>query len=228
MPQTSASATRTDGPGDAARSGSQGDRNRTADAATSVRDEPTGLKRRAFTADLEAIRKRARENMMDGALTRSYALDRAQAVEVLNGALATELVCTLRYKRHAFMAKGPMSESIAAEFAEHAAQESAHADMLAARIVQLDGAPDFNPQGLAERSHADYVEATTLREMVEENLVAERIAIDTYREMILWFGDADTTTKRMLESILAEEEEHADDMSDLLEKGQWYKETATN
>lgn len=186
MSQTSPSAGRTNGHGSAARDEPRGNRARSAEPAAAVRDEPTGLKRGDFAADLDAIRKRARENMMDGAVTRSYALDREQAVKVLNGALATELVCTLRYKRHAFMAKGPMSESIAAEFAEHATQESAHADMIAARIVQLDGAPDFNPQGLAERAHADYIEGATLREMVEENLVAERIAIDTYREMILW------------------------------------------
>lgn len=174
-----------------------------------------------FPKDLAAIRERARKDMMDGAVTGSYRRNKEQACKVLNGALATELVCILRYKRHAFMAKGPMSESIKAEFTLHAAEETVHADQLAGRIVQLGGEPDFNPATLVARSHADYVEGENLRQMVEENLVAERIAIDSYREMIEWFGDADTTTKRMLEGILAQEEEHADDMADLLERGQF-------
>jgi bacterioferritin len=156
--------------------------------------------------------------MSDGAVTAGYGKDPAQAHQVLNSALATELVCVLRYKRHSFMASGPFAEPIAQEFAKHADEEQAHADMLARRIVQLGGEPDFSPDGLASRSHADYVEGSNLKEMIQENLVAERIAIDSYREMARWFGDDDPTTKRILESILAQEEEHADEMSDLLQK----------
>lgn len=174
-----------------------------------------------FLADIKAIRARAREQMSDGAVTAGYSKDIKQALEVLNSALATEIVCVLRYKRHSFMAVGAYAEPIAKEFAAHAAEEQAHADLLAARIVQLGGAPDFSPDGLSTRAHADYVECDTLEEMIKENLVAERIAIDTYREMARWFGDDDPTTKRMLEGILSQEEEHADDMADLLQKNQF-------
>ena len=174
-----------------------------------------------FVADIEAIRRRAREQMKDGAVTAGYGKDLQQALAVLNSALATELVCVLRYKRHSFMAVGIFAEPIAQEFATHASEEQAHADLLAGRIVQLGGAPDFSPDGLSSRAHADYVECDTLKEMIQENLVAERIAIDTYREMVRWFGDDDPTTKRILEGILAQEEEHADELADLLQKNQF-------
>jgi bacterioferritin len=179
------------------------------------------LTRQPFLADIKAIRERARQHMDDGAVTAGYGKDRAQAHAVLNSALATELVCVLRYKRHSFMAAGIYAEPIAQEFAQHAAEEQAHADQIARRIVQLGGAPDFSPEGLSSRSHADYVEGNDLKEMIQENLVAERIAIDTYREMVRWFGDDDPTTKRILEGILAQEEEHADELSDLLQKNQF-------
>ena len=176
--------------------------------------------RQPFVADIKAIRERARNHMADGAVTAGYGKDQAQAHAVLNSALATELVCVLRYKRHAFMAVGIYAEPIAQEFAQHAAEEQAHADQIARRIVQIGGAPDFSPDGLTSRAHADYVECENLKEMIQENLVAERIAIDTYREMVRWFGDDDPTTKRILEGILAQEEEHADELSDLLQKTQ--------
>ena len=177
-----------------------------------------GAGRSPFVADIAAIRDRARKRMLDGAVTESYDLDKKTACQVLNDALATELVCVLRYKRHAFMARGPNSEPIANEFAAHAAEEAAHADLIAARIVQLGGEPDFSPDSLSDRSHSEYVEGTDLRSMIEEDLVAERIAIDSYRQMVLWFGDKDSTTRRMLEEILAKEEEHADELADLLQK----------
>lgn len=177
--------------------------------------------RQPFLADMKAIRDRARQHMGDGAVTSGYGKDLPQALEVLNAALATELVCVLRYKRHSFMAAGIYAEPIAKEFAAHADEEQAHADLLAKRIVQLGGAPDFSPEGLASRAHADYVECDNLKEMIEENLVAERIAIDTYREMARWFGNDDPTTKRLLEGILSQEEEHADELADLLQKNQF-------
>lgn len=173
--------------------------------------------RQPFLADIKAIRERARQHMDDGAVTAGYGKDRQQAFQVLNSALATELVCVLRYKRHSFMAAGIYAEPIALEFAKHADEEQAHADSLARRIVQLGGEPDFSPEGLASRAHADYVECDNLKEMIQENLVAERIAIDTYREMARWFGDDDSTTKRLLEGILSQEEEHADELADLLQ-----------
>lgn len=176
--------------------------------------------RQPFLADIKAIRERARQHMDDGAVTAGYGKDLEQVFEVLNAALATEIICVLRYKRHSFMAVGIYAEPIAQEFAQHAAEEQAHADLLASRIVQLGGEPDFSPDGLSARAHADYVECGSLREMIQENLVAERIAIDTYREMVRWFGDDDPTTKRMLEGILSQEEEHADELSDLLQKSQ--------
>jgi bacterioferritin len=167
--------------------------------------------------DVPTLRKRAREKMDEGAVTAGYTLESGQVCDLLNEALATELVCVLRYKRHYFMAQGIVGAPVAAEFLAHANEEAEHADQLAGRIVQLGGAPNFNPDGLASRSHAEYVEGNSLVDMIRENLVAERIAIDSYREMILFLGDRDTTTKRMLESILAVEEHHADDMKDLLE-----------
>jgi len=169
-----------------------------------------------FVADLEAIRKRAREHIETGAVTAGYKGDSKAVVEVLQETLATEIVCMLRYKRHYFMAQGIAAEGVAQEFQEHAAEEAAHADKIAARIVQLGGAPNFNPEGLAERSSSEYVEGVDLRDMIKEDLVAERVAIDTYREIIAFVGEDDPTTRRMLEDILAVEEEHAEDMASLL------------
>jgi bacterioferritin len=167
-----------------------------------------------FNIDISTIRENARRNVTEGAHTASYQGDVAEVVELLNHALATELVCVLRYKLHHFTATGISSESIASEFAVHAQEEQEHADRIAARIVQLGGTPDFSPQGLTERAHSDYVACETLEEMIRENLIAERIAIDTYREMIRYLGDKDPTTRRMLEDILAVEEEHADELGD--------------
>lgn len=171
----------------------------------------------AFLSDIQTIRKRAREHIAQGAVTPGYTADRDTVVRLLNEALATEIVCTLRYKRHYFMAKGIHAEGVAAEFLEHAQDEQQHADRIAERITQLGGAPDFSPDGLASRSHAEYVEGDTLEDMIKEDLVAERIAIDSYKEMVLYLGDDDPTSRRMLEDILATEEEHADDMANLLE-----------
>lgn len=170
-----------------------------------------------FELDIDAIRKRAREHVEDGAVTDGYRGDRDTVLRLLNEALATEIVCVLRYKRHHFMAKGINAEPAAAEFAEHAAEEQQHADRIAERIVQLGGAPNMNPEGLLQRSHSEYVEADSLKDMIRENVVAERIAIDSYRQMIDYIGDNDPTTRRMLEEILAVEEEHADELSDFLE-----------
>lgn len=167
-----------------------------------------------FNIDISAIRENARKDVLEGAHTSSYQGDIEEVIELLNHALATELVCVLRYKMHYFTAVGLNSESIASEFAIHAQDEQEHADRIAARIVQLGGKPDFSPQGLAERSHSDYVACANLEEMIRENLIAERIAIDTYREMIRYIGDKDPTTRRMLEDILAKEEEHADELAD--------------
>ncbi len=169
-----------------------------------------------FLSDVKTLRERARRHMEQGAVTEGYRADREAVIKVLNEALATELVCVLRYKRHYFMAQGPAAQLAAQEFLQHANEEQAHADQIAARIVQLDGEPDFDPQGLASRSHAEYVAGTTLAEMLREDLVAERIAIDSYREMIAWLGNDDPTTRKMLEEILAVEEEHAEDLKSLL------------
>ncbi len=166
--------------------------------------------------DVAAIR-RAAANLDDGAVTEGYQADREAVIAMLNDALATELLCVLRYKRHYFMATGIHAASVAAEFAAHADEEMAHADLLAKRIVELRGAPDFSPDGLTGRSHAEYVEGDSLKSMIKENLVAERIAIESYREMIAYLGDQDPTTRRMLEQILASEEEHAEDLSSLLD-----------
>lgn len=167
-----------------------------------------------FQIDISVIRENARKDVLEGAHTSSYQGDIEEVIELLNQALATELVCVLRYKMHHFTAVGLSSESIASEFAVHAQDEQEHADRIAGRIVQLGGKPDFSPQGLAERSHSDYVVCNRLDEMIRENLIAERIAIDTYREMIRYIGDKDPTTRRMLEDILAKEEEHADELAD--------------
>lgn len=169
-----------------------------------------------FVSDVKLLRDRARQHIAEGAVTSGYRADRETVVKVLNDALATELVCVLRYKRHQFMAKGIHAAGVAAEFAEHAAEEQGHADLLAERIVQLGGAPNFSPEGLATRSHAEYVEGKDLADMIKEDLVAERIAIASYGEVIRYLGDDDPTTRVMLEGILATEEEHADDLSSLL------------
>lgn len=171
----------------------------------------------AQLTDVQTLRQRARQNIEDGAVTEGYHADRKTVLRLLNESLATELVCYLRYKRHYFMATGLKAGVAAAEFLEHATQELQHADLLAERIMQLGGEPDFNPHGLAERSHAEYVAGANLREMITENLVAERIAIDSYREIVVYLGDDDPTTRRLFEEILAQEEEHADDMADLLQ-----------
>ncbi len=178
--------------------------------AQAVPDKP-------FLTDIKTLRERARQHIEDGAVTQGYKVNRDTAVKILNEALATELVCVLRYRRHYFMANGIHAEGVAAEFLQHSNEEQAHADQIAARIVQLKGEPDFNPQGLLSKSHAEYVEGETLVDMIREDLVAERIAIDSYREMITYFGNDDPTSRRMLEGILAMEEEHADDLVSLLE-----------
>jgi bacterioferritin len=171
----------------------------------------------AFESDIKAIRARARKHMTDGPITDSYTADRQRVIEVLNEALATEIVCVLRYKKHYFSAKGINASQIAAEFLNHANEEDAHADQIASRITQLQGEPNFNPEGLASRSHSEYDESEDLIDMIKEDLVAERIAIESYNEMIRWIGDKDPVTRRMLEDILAMEEEHADDMLNLIE-----------
>ena len=170
-----------------------------------------------FVMDLERIRQQARKDMDEGPVTSTYGADRETVLKLLNGALATELVCVLRYKRHYFMAQGIHAESVAAEFLEHAREEQQHADQIAERITQLGGEPDFSPDGLASRSHAEYVEGGSLEEMIKEDLVAERIAIDSYREIVNYLADADPTTRRLMEEILAKEEEHADDLANLIE-----------
>ena len=174
------------------------------------------MKPQEFLSDIQTLRRRAREHIERGAVTPGYAADRETVIKLLNEALATELVCVLRYKRHHFMAAGINADSVATEFSEHATEEQAHADQIAARIVQLGGEPNFSPEGLASRSHAEYVEGSSLLDMIREDLVAERIAIDSYREMINYLGADDSTTRRMLEEILAKEEEHAEDLSTLL------------
>ena len=171
-----------------------------------------------FLTDIKTLRERARKHIENGAVTEGYKADRGTVVKLLNEALATELVCVLRYKRHYFMAAGINAESVAAEFLQHANEEQGHADLIARRIVQLKGEPDFNPEGLLTRSHAEYVEGDTLTDMIKEDLVAERIAIDSYRDMINYFGNDDPTSRRMVEGILAMEEEHADDLVNLLKK----------
>lgn len=170
----------------------------------------------SFRADVEAIRRRARAKMEDGAVTAAYRADRNRVIGVLNEALATEIVCILRYKNHYFVASGINAQPVATEFLEHANEEQQHADWLCQRIMQLGGTPNMNPEGLAGRSHAEYVDGGTLEEMIRENLVAERIAIEAYAEIIRWLGDDDPTTRRLLEDILKAEEEHADDLASLL------------
>jgi bacterioferritin len=166
--------------------------------------------------DVPTLRKRARQHIDDGSVTAGYSANREIVLRLLNDSLATELVCVLRYRRHHFMARGIHSQSVAQEFLDHSNEELGHADEIAERIVQLGGEPDFAPTGLVGRSHAEYVEGDTLASMIKEDLVAERIAIDSYRDIIKYLGDQDPTTRRMMEGILAVEEEHADDLADLL------------
>ena len=175
------------------------------------------MAKKPFLTDIKTLRARARQHIQDGAVTRSYKADRKTVLKLLNEALATEIVCVLRYRRHHFMAAGMNAEPVAQEFLVHANEEQQHADQIAGRIVQLNGEPNFSPEGLLSRSHAEYVEGETLVDMIKEDLVAERIAIDSYREMIEYIGSKDTTTTRMMEGILAMEEEHADDLVGLLE-----------
>ncbi|MGK0223845.1 MAG: bacterioferritin [Limisphaerales bacterium] len=173
-----------------------------------------------YNSDINTIRKNAREHIVQGAVTSGYSANRESVVEMLNTALATELVCILRYKHHYYMASGVHAQVAAEEFYEHAIEEQGHADSLASRIVQLGGVPNLSPEGLHKRSHSEYVPATTLPEMIRENLVAERIAIDSYRNMIQYLGNDDPTTRGLLEEILAVEEEHADDLSGLMTREQ--------
>jgi bacterioferritin len=171
-----------------------------------------------FLTDIKTLRERARQHIENGAVTQGYSADRETVIKLLNEALATEIVCVLRYRRHYFMASGINAESVAAEFLQHSNEEQGHADQISQRIVQLQGEPNFNPEGLLTRSHAEYVEGTSLTDMIKEDLVAERIAIDSYREMVNYLGSDDPTTRRMMEDILAVEEEHADDLVNMLQK----------
>jgi bacterioferritin len=171
-----------------------------------------------FVSDIQNIRKRAREHIERGAVTDGYKADRDTVIRILNEALATEIVCVLRYKYHYYMATGINAQSVAAEFLAHANEEQGHADRIAERITQLGGAPNLSPEGLLTRSHSEYVEGDDLVDMIRENLIAERIAIDSYREIVTYLGAADPTTRRIMEEILAVEEEHADDMNTLLEQ----------
>jgi bacterioferritin len=171
-----------------------------------------------FMTDIQTLRQRAREHIEQGAVTPGYSADRDIVIKLLNESLATEIVCVLRYKRHYYMASGINAQSVAAEFLQHANEEQMHADQIAARIVQLGGEPNFSPEGLLTRSHSEYVAGTSLTDMIREDLIAERIAIDSYREMIGYLGTDDPTTRRMMEGILAMEEEHADDLVNLLEE----------
>ena len=174
------------------------------------------MSEKPFLTDVTELRRRARQHIEDGAVTDGYRGNRETVIKLLNEALATEIVCVLRYKRHYFMAQGIHADPIANEFLQHANEEQGHADELAGRIVQLGGSPNFSPEGILSRSHSEYVEGTTLIEMIREDLVAERVAIDSYTEMIRYVGDDDITTRRILEGILAVEEEHADDLASFL------------
>ena len=171
-----------------------------------------------FLTDIQTLRTRARQHIERGAVTPGYRAHRETVIKLLNEALATEIVCVLRYKRHFFMATGINAQSVAQEFLQHANDEQAHADQIAQRIVQLGGEPNFSPDGLTTRSHSEYVEGESLVDMIKEDLVAERIAIDSYRDMVNYFGNDDPTTRRLMETILAMEEEHADDLASLLEE----------
>lgn len=179
-------------------------------------DTPSTVNGTPFLTDIKTLRQRARQHIEEGAVTAGYGGNTEIAIKLLNEALATEIICVLRYKRHYFMAKGIHAGPVAEEFLEHAGEEQEHADTISERIVQLGGAPNLSPDGLSSRSHAEYVEGTDLLDMIKEDLVAERIAIDSYREMAAYFAPFDATTRRMLEEIQAKEEEHADDLADLL------------
>jgi bacterioferritin len=170
----------------------------------------------SFLDTIEAIRKRARSHIEKGAVTEGYQAPLDTVLRLLNEALATEIVCVLRYKRHYYMASGIHAQAVAAEFLEHASEEQAHADMIAARIVQLGGEPNYDPDGLSDRSHSEYVEGSSLVDMIREDLVAERVAIDSYTQMIRFIAERDPSTRVMLEKILAAEEEHAEDLANLL------------
>ena len=170
-----------------------------------------------FLSDIKTLRERARKHIENGAVTENYKADRQAVIRILNEALATEIVCVLRYKSHYFMAKGIHAQAVADEFLQHANEEQGHADQIAERITQLGGAPNLNPDGLLSRSHSEYQQGDTLEDMIKEDLVAERIAIDSYREMAEYFGTKDITSRRLMEEILAKEEEHADDLATLLE-----------
>jgi bacterioferritin len=185
-------------------------------ASLHLRIPMTRNPRQPFLTDMQKLRQRARRQMKDGAVTSNYGADAAQVCRVLNEALATEIVCVLRYKRHYCMASGIASESVKSEFLAHAAEEQAHADRIAGRIVQLGGQPGLDPASLAQRAHSQYVEGRTLRDMIQEDLVVERVAIESYGEIIAWLGGKDPSTRRMLEEILAVEEEHAEDKASLL------------
>ena len=170
-----------------------------------------------FISDIQTLRDRARQHIENGAVTETYAADLETVIRLLNEALATEIVCVLRYKRHYYMASGIHAQAVADEFLEHAGEEQEHADMIAQRITQLGGEPNFDPQGLRTRSHSEYVEGTTLIDMIREDLVAERIAIESYGEIVRYLGSKDPTTRRLMEQILAKEEEHAEDLRTLSE-----------
>lgn len=174
------------------------------------------MSEKPFMTDVQELRRRARKHIEEGAVTEGYRANRDIVIKLLNEALATEIVCVLRYKRHYFMAQGIHADPIAAEFLTHANEEQGHADQIAGRIIQLGGAPNFNPEGLLMRSHSEYAEGTTLIDMIKEDLIAERIAIDSYTEMIRYVAEDDITTRRILEGILAVEEEHADDLASFL------------
>jgi bacterioferritin len=169
-----------------------------------------------FLSDIKTLRERARKHIENGAVTENYKADRPTVIRILNEALATEIVCVLRYKSHYFMAKGIHAQAVADEFLEHAGEEQGHADQIAERITQLGGAPNLNPEGMLGRSHSEYQQGDTLEEMLKEDLVAERIAIDSYGEMVRYLGNDDVTSRRMIEGILAVEEQHADDLARLL------------
>ncbi len=182
-----------------------------------MKTKPAKEENRPFVADIQELRRRAREHMEMGAVTSSYSADREAVIRILNEVLATEIVCVLRYKRHYYMATGIHAQAVAQEFLEHANEEQGHADLAAERITQLGGEPNFNPEGLATRSHSQYIEGQSLLDMVREDLVAERIAVESYNEIIRYLGNDDPTTRIAMEQILAKEEEHADDMKKLLE-----------
>ena len=183
----------------------------------SAPDTVPSTEKTPFLSDIYELRERARRHIRDGAVTENYRADRLTVLRLLNEALATEIVCVLRYKRHYFMAAGIQAQAVAAEFLEHATEEQSHADRIAERITQLNGEPNLNPDGLATRSHSEYVEGDSLVDMIREDLVAERVAIESYGEIVRYLGDNDPTSRRLMEEILAKEEEHADDLVRLLQ-----------